>query len=264
MLNNPYQTHDITHLSASTINRFILNPAHCLVQMMGVKGAAGPAAWRGSAVDKIAFEAAQESRRSESELLHAAMVDYDLKAQFEMTTSPPSEEKIESERADIPKYVANAYEFYGALPGSPISEQGKITIQVGDLPIPFIGYYDLLYDDAVRDCKTVGRMVSSLSYAHARQGAIYAVGTGKPAFIDYIGKRGTMSFEVLNHGIYIDQVYRAAKALELALGRSSDLAVCAEAFFPDLDHWIWDAESIAMAKSIWNMNDETITARIIK
>ena len=259
---NHFKTHRIDHLSASSINLFIADPALYMLKVAGNYPDPGPAAWRGTAVDKIAFAAAQNDRPSEHDLRQIALREYNKKVQFSMP-GLASSEKIDSERNDITKYVASAYQFYGDLAGEPESEQGKITIQIGDLPIPFIGFYDLLYPHAVRDCKTVGRMVSSLTYAHARQGAIYSVGTGRPAYIDYIGKRGTATFEVKNPAIYIEQIYRAAKAIELALSRSSDIEVCAQAFYPNLDHWLWDSESIMLAEGIWNMSEKTIEAKRI-
>ena len=258
--NSHFYGHGVDHLSASTINQFNIDPCIWLLRLLGKKSTVGPAAWRGTAVDRIAFKAAQERPASEEDLLWDALQEFDRQVHFGRTVDS-SEEKIKSERADIAKYVANCYAFYQSLGESPDREQGKIEIMIGDIEVPFIGYYDLLYKDSVRDCKTAGRMVSNLSNAHARQGAIYGAATGRPAFIDYIGKRGTASFEVLNPSIYIDQVYRIAKAMEIALSRSSDLMECCQAFYPNFDHWIWDAESVRMAKGIWQTNESTIKIR---
>ena len=259
MTNSHFYAHGVEHLSASSINLFIDEPALWILKVAGHTGKVGPAAWRGTAVDRIAYFSGLQPPILERILLDKALEEYDRQVAIDGAGAP--EEKIASERDDIPKYVAHCREFYQSLGEEPISEQGKIEIYIGDIEVPFIGFYDLLYKNAVRDTKTTGRMPSKLSEAHARQGAIYAEATGKTAFIDYIGKRGTSSFQVLNHKIYIQQVYYAAKAMELALSRSSDITACTEAFYPNFDNWRWDTESIVMAKYFWNMDDTTITTR---
>ena len=258
-VNSHFLNHNVEHLSASSINLFIADPCLFLLKVGGFKSEAGPAAWRGTAVDSIAFAAAGENAPKIELLTDSALDAFD--GQVIRSGGAASVEKMTKERDDIPTYVAQARQFYQSLGETPESEQGKIEIYIGDIEVPFIGYYDLLYKNAVRDCKTVGRMVSALTAAHARQGAIYAEAMGVPAHIDYIGKRGTATFEVKNHGIYIDQVYRAAKAIEIALSRSSDIAACCEAFYPNTDHWMWDQESIHLAKDIWRMEESTIKTR---
>ena len=58
-----FAKHKIGHLSASTINQWIQQPALCLLKLGGFSdGEAGSSAWRGSGVDKALTKAALTRR----------------------------------------------------------------------------------------------------------------------------------------------------------------------------------------------------------
>ena len=99
-----FKKHNVHHLSPSTINLWISQPALCLLKIAGLTdNEAGPSAWRGSAADRAITKAVFEPDTSHVELVdHALSVfdDYQTKASNEHDA-----DKIVKERDNISKYV---------------------------------------------------------------------------------------------------------------------------------------------------------------
>ena len=165
-----FAKHGVRSLSASQINTYISDPAYWVMQkLMGVRSEANAAMIRGIA--------------SESGIVHglfnpdaplADCVDLALR-EFDEKLALSNDPKYDKERAGIPgliEYALLELRQYGV----PSSAQDRIEIVLEDIPIPFIGFTDLIYDEhgLIIDIKTTLRMPSEISEYHARQGAIYA------------------------------------------------------------------------------------------
>lgn len=251
---NTFEKHGINYLSASTINLWIMQPALCLLKISGITDqGAGPSAWRGNAVDRIAAQIAADKTIKASALIKVAHEEFDR--QTKKAVDVHDEKKITKERNNIEKMVIHTHDFYRSINDEFKEEQGKVKIKIGDIPVPWIGYFDLLYADKVRDVKTVARKMSGVSSAHARQASIYAVGTGREPWIDYISTTGVAPFEVKNVKQRIAEVENAALALQRTLSFSDDIFECCRCVFPDLDHWIWGETTKLAAKDIWQIGD---------
>ena len=250
-----FEKHNVKYLSPSTINLFITQPALCLLKIAGYNdGEAGPPAWRGQAIDRAMCKVAFEPETSDEALLSIAnQVYFEKQTQAE---NPHSEEKIAKEKASIKNYIQHGAKFYRDLGKQPIQEQGKVEIRIDDIDVPFFGYFDLLYDDEVRDTKSVGRAVSGLTASASRQASIYAVGTGREPWIDYVTPREVRSFCVQDVPYWIKQVEIASKGLEKILSFSDNTLECCTQLYPDYDHWMWTDTMKAVANDIWN-NGET-------
>lgn len=249
---NSFEKHGVMTLSPSTINLWIEQPALCLLKIAGIRdGEAGPAAWRGTAADRALGQVATNPHITDVEAVRHALNVY--KKEQDTAIEPHSDEKIEKERADIKRYVEQGAKFYRSLPDRPESTQGKVIINLEDVPVPYIGYYDLLYPDAVRDTKTTGRMVSKLTQAHCRQASIYAWAMGRDPWIDYVGKNEVRAFKVENVAFWVRQVELASQSLERVLSFSDDIIECCQLVYPDLDHWKWGETTTQAAKDIWRM-----------
>lgn len=253
-----FERHNIFYLSPSTINLWISQPAMCLLKIAGYSdGEAGSAAWRGTAVDKAVTDSAFNQDTPTNELVQKALDVFDTERSN--AQSQHDEKKIEKERAAISGYVEQGSKFYRSLGKKPESAQGKVRVQVSDIPVMFYGYYDLLYEDAVRDTKTSARITNSLTNAAARQASIYALGTGREPWIDYVTPKEVNSFRVSKVDYWLRQVELATKGLERVLSFSDDTLECCQLVYPDLDHWMWSDGMKAIAKDIWQMenHDET-------
>jgi len=246
---NTFEKHDVMHLSASTLNLWVSQPARCLMKIAGkLDGGVGASAWRGSAVDKVITRGFQNPELKHEDLQQEAERLFDLESKQSIFEQP--EAKLKKERGDLSAYIKSATEFYTKLNEPYESAQGKITVMLPDVAVPFLGYYDLRLGEKVRDMKT-GNAVSALSYAHARQGSIYGYALKRVPVIDYISKKGVNSFEITNVDYHIEQIQIAAISLEKILSYSDDILECCQLVYPDLDHWMWSDKERETAKSIW-------------
>lgn len=249
---NHFEKHGLMHLSASTINLWISQPALALLKIAGIDdGEAGAAAWRGKAADIALGVVANDHDICDPDLIDIAYKKFDKEVETAQNHHDPI--KIDRERSDIHRYIENGAKFYRSIEEKPESLQGKITTMLPDVPIPWVGYYDLLYHDKVRDTKTVGRMVSEPTQAHARQASIYGYHLKKEPWLDYVGKNDVRAFKIENVSYHIRQCSLAAQALERVLSVSSDIFECCQMIYPDIDDWHWGDVTRAAAKDIWKM-----------
>lgn len=247
---NVFEKHNVMYLSASTVNLFISQPAMCLLKIAGLTDSeAGPAAWRGTGVDKALTKLAFDPLLNNDTITKKAIESFD--AEHEKALNDHGD-KVEKERRAIPNYIETAADFYRDL-GVPEKEQGKVTLMIDEIPVPFIGYYDLLYTDKVRDIKTVGRAVNSVTASASRQVSIYATATKREPWIDYVTPKQITSHKVENADMWLRQVQLAAKSLERILSYSDDTLECCQLVYPDLDHWMWNNAMKAIAKDVWKM-----------
>ena len=249
-----FAKHNIGHLSASTINSWIQQPALCLLKLGGFSdGEAGASAWRGSSVDRAVTKAAFNPDMKVDDLINLAHKVFDDSHTKSINTHDA--EKVAKERKAIVDYVKQGAQFYRGLGEQPESEQGKVVVRIGDIETPFVGYYDLLYKDKVRDTKTVGRQVSELAQTASRQASIYALGTGCEPWIDYVTTKEVRAYRVERVDYWLRQVELASKSLERVLSHSDDIVECCQLVYPDLDHWMWSDTNKRIAKDIWQMEN---------
>ena len=253
-MKDPFLHHGLGHLSASTINLFIQQPALCLMKIAGYQdsGASVPA-WRGTSVDRALTKVAFEPDTSDDDLIDIAYKVFDENCTASI--DKPDEDKVDKERKALLGYVRSGAKFYRSLKQTPESEQGKVVVRIGDIQTPFVGYYDLLYKDQVRDIKSSGRKVSSLATTAARQASIYALGTGCEPWIDYITTKEVNSYRVDKVDYWLRQVELATHSLQKILSFSDDILECCQLVYPDLDHWMWSDTQKRIASDIWQMEN---------
>lgn len=251
-MKNVFEHHGVMYLSPTTINNWITQPALTLLKIAGITdGGAGPAAWRGNGADRAAAKAAFDPSLPDESLIVLAEKVFD--DNYANSVDDHSEIKVQKERKAMAAYVKNAAEFYRGLGEQPESEQGRVMVKIEDISVPWVGYYDLLYKDKVRDTKTVGRMVSTVSAAHCRQASLYAHATKREPWIDYVGVKEVRAYRVDQVNAWLGQLYHAAKSLERVLSFSDDIFECCRVVYPDTDHWMWGQTTKEAAKDIWRM-----------
>ena len=136
----------------------------------------------------------------------------------------------------------------------PDSVQGKVVFEYPDIPVPMVGYYDLIIGNEVRDMKTSLRRTSTLSHSHERQLSVYWRGTkGKNPWVDYICPTGVSSFSVENIEHHDRQMQIAAHSLHKLLNISDDIHEILGCFYPDFDNWMMSQTQKNTANDIWNM-----------
>tara|TARA_A100001015_G_C14988563_1_gene712688 strand:+ start:1049 stop:1807 length:759 start_codon:yes stop_codon:yes gene_type:complete len=251
MKNNAYAKHNIDYLSANTINTFISQPAMALLKLWGYRSQVGASAWRGNAIDKTLTTALQfddmtiEVAKSNAEKTfntyrHDEDIDTDkIKKELSIT-----ERCIEKAFEDLlPEYRSKEL----------IGSQGKIEVMLDDVPVPFIGYYDWLFEDKVVDLKSKGQRTSKPDTSHKRQLALYEKGTGKKPYVIYVSPNEIKEFSIDDSKDHLENMRTASLALEKILSFSDDIQECCRLLYPDFDHWMWSEQDQLEAKKIWSI-----------
>ena len=244
--NSPFETHGITHLSASQINSWIEDPAAYLARLAGLKSKFGPAAWRGTAVEK----GIQESITGNPDYLLVARASFE-KENIE-NEGHFADVTINNEYEAMDTYIQQGLSLYNTL-GAPAFYQQKIVHDIEELEIPFVGYIDFLYDDQIRDTKTTARRPSSLTHSAARQLSIYNWAyPDKECWVDYITPREVVSWKVHDVKFYQDQVISVALGLRRFLSMSDSTIELCKMFYPNFDHWKWNKDMEQQSTKIWS------------
>mgnify|MGYP003135706772 CR=1 FL=1 len=262
--NCPFAAHGIDHLSASSINLFIEDPARWVMRYLFVAPKQQkPVFWRGTAVDDdigrmFGMKENQKEPVAAEDCKTLAMEQYfGLATYWQEQGYEFDAEEVGKESANLTKYLDSALPFYEKL-GKPSAYQKEINLMLDDCPVPINGFIDLMYgegDDAVvRDIKTTGRK-PLLRPSVARQLAIYAQAETATPIVDYVYVTSRTSevitFDVDNWELHLDDVRRAVKAMTNLVSYSNDATQIASLIYPDYDKWSWSAEEIHFAKSIW-------------
>ena len=250
--NNPFKTHGIEHLSPSKINLWVSDPALFIATYLcGMKGSYGVGAFRGSAV-----EHALEKKLSNKDFPQKAIVEL-LYGSFDKEcvehNISEDNEKLIKERTALELYYNSALDIYSEF-GTPTHYQHKVYYSIHeDLPIPFLGYIDFVYEDAIRDLKTVGVRPSKFSVAHQRQLAVYSKAfPEKELWCDYVTKKEALSFKVQNVEQRLKEVINISFGLQKFLSISDDPYELASMHHPNYDSWMWSEEMKEKSTKIWS------------
>lgn len=165
-MTSAFAKHGIAHLSSSSLVLWREHPGlWCLRYLANVKDDAGPAAWRGKAVEDAL-----------SALLHNCPIEQanDIaRTTFDANAAGEIADDIEKQRGLLVPMVRQASI---ALTGQVIELVGtqiKIEYWMDGIEIPFIGYVDYLFTEGLWDLKTTERLPSAPKPAHVRQVALY-------------------------------------------------------------------------------------------
>ena len=250
--NNPFKTHGIEHLSPSKINLWVSDPALFIATYLcGMKGSYGVGAFRGSAV-----EHALEKKLSNKDFPQKAIDEF-LYGSFDKEcvehNISEDNEKLIKERTALELYYNSALDIYSEF-GTPTHYQHKVYYsRHEDLPIPFLGYIDFVYEDAIRDLKTVGVRPSKFSVAHQRQLAVYSKAfPEKELWCDYVTKKEALSFKVQNVEQRLKEVINISFGLQKFLSISDDPYELASMIHPNYDSWMWSEEMKEKSTKIWS------------
>lgn len=253
---NAFARHGIDHLSASSLNLFVAQPALWAASyLMKKRTAVGPAAHRGTAVEcgveaglfdpAMPIEAAQEMAL----------------AKFHSLTRLSADPRIEKERECIAPSVQVALtelRQYGVPDKAEAGRQHKIEVTLPGVPVPAIGYLDLLFPQhgMLVDLKTTARIPSEISDAHALQGAIYAAAkSNHQVRFAYVSAKKIAVYVLENATEHFSRAVRTAKAIERLLSLSDDSELLTRCFAPDLSSFYWgDASARALAHEIWGFD----------
>lgn len=252
---NAFERHGITHLSASSVNLFIAQPAMwCCSYLMKRRTPVGPAAHRGTAIEAGVeaglFDPAmpiEQCQKIAAEKFHAlTRLSGDARIEKERATIAPS---VEVALAELRQYgVPEAT-------GDDGQRQHKLVLTYPGLPVPVWGFLDFWFPDhgIIVDLKSTARLPSEISHAHARQGAVYAgSGSNRQVRMAYVSAKAIKVYVVEDVATHLASFLQAANAIERLLSLSDDSEKLTQCFAPDLSSFYWgDASARALAHQIW-------------
>lgn len=258
MKNNCFEAHNLNHLSPSSINNYIQNPSHWLLKVSGFTENIGiPAFWRGTAVDKTITSALFDNELTLKQLIDFADFEFENEMnQAKLSGQLIDADKTKKEREALPSYIKAAIPYFREL-GEPQGSQGKIVLNLDDIPIDIVGYYDLLYEGVVRDIKTTARMPSSLPNSYGRQLSIYATALDCTPVVDYVcaskTRQEVKTMVVTDIDEHMAIVRRACLNIMNLLSYSDDIREVASLLVPDFDDWRWTNAEKEAAKELYQM-----------
>ena len=250
---NAFEKHDITHLSASSVNLFIAQPAlWCCSYLMKRRTNVGPAAHRGTAIECGVEAGLFDPELPVAECQQRAM------AKFHSLTRLSADPRIEKERDTIEPSVEVALaelRQYGIPEKPDDGRQHKLIRELPGVPVPIWGFLDFWYPQhgIVVDLKSTGRIPSSISEPHARQGALYAgEGGNTQVRMAYVSAKKISVLIVEDVDQHLASFVRAAQSIERLLSLSDDGEKLTRCFAPDLTSFYWgDQSARALAHEIW-------------
>ena len=246
---NPFQKHGIEHLSPSSINTFIAQPAYWIVKYMAkCKDDAGPAAYRGHAVQH-GLEAYMTGSVSPEESVRKAM------QRFTELTAGAADDAHEQERALSGQITANGIlQVKGRV--MPLSEQ-KVEIRPEGLEVPIIGYIDWLWGDELWDLKTTKAVPAKAKIDHLRQMSLYCTVQRVPATLLYLGRAKAMKYEVTSGEVAhnFGFIVMAAKRIRNLLDKTDSAEEAAQLFAPDYEHFMWSDAAIDAGHKLWRTSN---------
>lgn len=252
-MTNAFQRHGIDHLSASHLNLFVQQPAMWAVNyLLKRRTPVGPSAHRGTAIECGIEAGCFDPAMPLVECQRIGM------EKFHSLTRLNSDPRVEKER----EMIAPAIEIglaelrqYG-LPEKPADgRQHKIELILDGVPIPIIGYLDLLFPQhgLLVDIKTTSRIPSEMTEAHSLQGAIYsaAMGNHEVRFAYLSGKKISV-YVLAEPASHLARITRTAQAIERFLTLSDDGELLTKCFAPDMSSFYWgDQSARTLAAEIW-------------
>lgn len=236
---NPFERHNISHLSASQINCWLAAPSlWVLEKLLKHRGGMGCAAHRGTATEAGVSAGLFDPTLSVEDCVAVALPVYDK------LTALNGDSKREAERALIPGMVAQglALRSHGAPIRPNNGDQHRIEIRLEGVSVPIVGFLDWEFADEVIDLKSTSRVPSAMSEPHLRQASIYKTSRmGKRVRFAYVSdkkiEKHTLTRE--QYDASIRQIVGAAQRLERFLGLSNDAAELAALIPHSTDTFFW-------------------------
>lgn len=252
---NAFERHKIGHLSPSSVNLWIAQPALWAASyLMKKRTAVGPAAHRGTAI-----EAGVEAGLFDPEMPVEECQKIG-EARFHSLTRLSADARIEKERATIAPSIAVALaemRQYGIPEAAEGGRQHKVVRDIEGISVPVWGYLDFWWPQhgIIVDLKSTARVPSSISEAHARQGAFYA-GTGGNTEVrfGYVSEKKISVYVLQDVAAHMASFVSAAQSIERFLSLSDDSEKLTRCLSPDLSSFYWgDASARALAQEIWGV-----------
>lgn len=232
------ERHGLKHYSASTLNLFQNAPGlFILEKLMGKRSPVGCAAYRGTAAEAGIVAGLQNADASVAECKQLALAEYD---RLSALSTDPNREKERDAIGGIVEQGLLELRPYGA----PTHVQHRIEWTHPDLPLPVIGFVDLMWEDkgVLTDIKSTLRIPSEISETHARQVAGYghAVSNNLDLRVSYVSPKKAVTYRLENSEAHVAAMVKIGQALERFLSLSDDPKELASYIAVNFDSFYWN------------------------
>ena len=250
-MKNPFEVHDLQHLSPSTCNLFTNSPAmFVLEKCMKKRSPVGAAAYRGAAVEAGIVEGLLNGSDDET-CAKIAQVEFD---KLTALSGDSRREKEAGAIGDMVKMGLAELRPYG----QPTSTQGKIEYHIEGLMVPMIGFYDFEWANhgILTDLKTSHALPSKISTSHARQVALYVAARGNnlDARLTYVTGKKSATYHLENVAQHVLALEKIALTIQRFLSISDDPLELASIVVPEVDSFYFaDPMARKAAFDVWGL-----------
>lgn len=215
---NGFERFGIQRLSPSALNLWNANPGLYALRYLGkFFDDAGPAAWRGNAVEKGLNS--WMIRKEPDTALAVAL------AAFEEDAQGLADPETEAEHALIAPMLEVAIAHCTNLPSPYFGAQTRVEHNVPDLDVPIIGFIDFVFEDgSILDLKTTKRCPSEPKPDHVRQVALYMAAKDCAGSLLYVTDKRAAQYPITEEmkALAIKGIERDAMALQRFLNAMPD------------------------------------------
>lgn len=249
---NPFARHKIEHLSPTSLNTWIDQPAMWAAKyLLGFKDE-NAAMWRGLAVEGglDAFLVSRDPNARCPDLCLGRALD-----RFDLTSGGLCDDATLRERNRVKPMLANAMRAAMELP-PPVLRQNPIEYWFDGIEVPIKGVTDYEWDDWGMDLKTANRMPSAIPARHARQVSVYQAARKKPFKLLYVteGKSKMDALTGEESALHLKRLEWYAHSIRRVLSVFTDGMDVARLYPPDLDHFYWKSdEARNFANQTWSL-----------
>lgn len=241
-----FERHNIRHLSPSSLTLYRSDPGLWARRyLLKWQDSAGPAAWRGSAVE-AGFHHWMSGRCAPDAAIEKAL------GRFELDALGEADDTTSKQRALIEPMTRVAMEAAVGLPAAP-SFQIKIEHWLDGVSVPLLMYLDFGFQDFDLDLKTTERIPSEPREDHLFQIGLYHAARKRPQKVLYVSAKKFALYDVTEEhaAAAVRDAVNAARALERYLSLSSDPKVLAGIFSPSTDGFRWNDSLRKMEAELW-------------
>lgn len=235
---NNFPRHNITHLSASSINAYAEDPAYwCAKYLLGAKFPFSAPARGGTIIEKAIVECLQGKDKTTA--IDDAIAEYNKATIFDKSDTVA---KWSNAMRDMIEAGVKELEHYGVPTFELDGSQKKILIDcnMGEYKVPVIGFLDLFYPEkkVVVDIKCTMKMPKEMSSNHKRQAALYLLANPDCAvkFL-YISPKKTQWFTIGDVSEQIAEIKGVVSRINVMLGIGDKDKI--REIIPVIDSFYW-------------------------
>jgi len=221
---NPFETHGIKHLSASSLNSWVMDPAlWVMTRLAGKQIPVGYAAHRGTA--------------SESGIV-AGLLE-------------PERPIVECQQIGLDEFDRLTYSIKDAK-----EVQCRIEVSLNGIDVPFLGFVDLGWTQhGIRlDIKSKLKMPTDIEMPHKRQVSLYIHDTNYTGRVAYFTPTQEMVFVLEDNARHLEELRQIAIRLQNFLALSNDREKLIASVVPNYANWTWaDAYTRGVGKETFGV-----------